>query len=138
MMNYGFAIKWAVMRAEKLHHPIDPETGGYRYRRDWHFDEALARRMGMPYSFFDGVHLEMMCVHPLTDWMGDDAFVKSLDFQVRRINIIGDINFIKGKVTKKYVENNENLVDVELTCENQDQLLTARGNASIRMVAKKT
>jgi acyl dehydratase len=138
MMNYGFAIKWAVMRGEKQHHPIDPRTGGYRYRRDWHFEESFAQQMGMPYPFLDGVHVEMMSVHPLTDWMGDDAFVKVIDFQNRRINIIGDINWLKGKVVNKRVDNCEHLVDVELWCENQDSLISAKGMASVRLEARQT
>ena len=92
--------------------------------------------MGMPYPFLDGVHIEMMCVHPLTDWMGDDAFVKVLDFQNRRINIIGDINWLKGRVVNKYIDNGEHLVDVELWCENQDGLVSARGTASVRLEAR--
>ena len=131
--NYAFAVKWAVMRHELPQHPIDPETGGYRYRRDWHVEDALARLMGMPYAFLDGVHAEMMLAHLVTDWMGDDGFVKILDFQNRRINIVGEINWLKGNVMKKYIENSEPLVDLDIWVENQDGLVVTKGTATVRL-----
>lgn len=135
-MDYAFAIKWAVMRTELQHHPIDPETGAYRYRRDWHIDEALARLMGMPYPFLDGVHAELLLTHLVTDWMGDDGFVKALDFQNRNIMIIGDVYWLKGEVTRKYVENGEHLVDLKLVQENQDGLVCAKGTATVRLISR--
>jgi acyl dehydratase len=75
--TYAFAIKWAAMRKHLQHHPIDPETGEYRFRRDWHYEDHAARLFGVPYANVGGIHNEMMLVHLVTDWMGDDAFVKS-------------------------------------------------------------
>lgn len=135
-MNYAFAVKWAVMRRELQHHPIDPETGGYRYRRDWHLEDPLAKMMGMPYAFMDGVHNEMILTQVLTDWMGDDGFVKVLDFQNRRINIMGDMNWLKGEVTEKYVENDEHLVDLKIWSENQDGHVNTKGTATVRLKSK--
>ncbi len=135
-MNIGFAIKWAVMRGELQQHPVDVETGGYRYRRDWHIDEAFAKQMGMPYGFMDGAHLEMILTHVITDWMGDDGFVKLLDYQVRRSNFIGEIDWLKGKVIKKYVENGEHLVDLDVWIENQDKLQIIKGLSTVKLISR--
>jgi len=135
-MNIGFAIKWAVMRHELQQHPLDVETGGYRYRRDWHIDEAFARQMGMPYGFMDGAHLEMILTHIVTDWMGDDGFVRVLDYQVRRSNFIGEINWLKGKVVKKYIENGEHLVDLDVWIDNQDNLTICKGLATVKLISR--
>lgn len=135
-MNYAFAVKWAVMRRQLQHHPIDPETGGYRYRRDWHLEEPLAKLMGMPYPFMDGVHNEMILTQVVTDWMGDEGFVKVLDFQNRRINIMGDINWLKGQVTKKYVADGEHLIDLKIWSENQEGYINTKGTATVRLKSK--
>jgi len=37
----------------------------------------------------------------ITNWMGDDVFLIPV-LRIRRFNVYGDIQFIKGKITKKY------------------------------------
>ncbi|MFC1942190.1 MaoC family dehydratase N-terminal domain-containing protein [Chloroflexota bacterium] len=67
----------------------------------------------------------------VTDWMGDDATLKKFSCQIRGPNMMGDINTIKGKVVKKYIENGEHLVDCELFCENQGGNVSAPGWATV-------
>lgn len=132
----AFAIKWAAMKEHLDNHPIDPETGDYRYRRDWHYDDKMARVMGMPYAFADGIQNEMAMSHLITNWMGDDGFVKIADFRNRRINILGDTSWMKGKVVKKYLEQGEHLVDLELRAENQDGKVHTTGTATVRLLSR--
>lgn len=139
---YAFAIKWAVMRKHLQHHPIDPETGEYRIRRDWHYEDHAAHLFGVPYANVGGIHNEMMLVHLVTDWMGDDAFVKSMDSQDRRMNFLGDMTWVKGKVARKFVENSatgggeEHLVDLDVWGENQDGVVHTKSNFIVRLVSK--
>jgi len=134
--TYAFAIKWAAIRDHLDHHPIDPETGEYHLRRDWHYEDATARAMGMPYAFADGFQNEMVLTHIITNWMGDDGFVKILDFRNRRINILGDMTWLKGKVVKKYVANGEHLVDLEVWGENQDRIIHTTAIATVRLISR--
>jgi acyl dehydratase len=133
---YAFAIKWAVMRKHLQHHPIDPETGEHRVRRDWHYEDHAARLFGVPLANVGGIHNEMMLVHAVTDWMGDDAFVKCMDSQDRRMNFLGDMTWVKGKVARKFVENDEHLVEVETWGENQDGVVHTRSNFMVRLVSR--
>jgi acyl dehydratase len=133
---YAFAIKWAMMRKHLQHHPIDPETGEYRVRRDWHYEDLCAQLMGFPFANAAGIHNEMMLVHGLTDWMGDDAWVKSMDSQDRRMNFFADMTWVKGKVARKFVENDEHLVDVEVWGENQDGVVHTKANFIVKLVSK--
>ncbi len=133
---YAFAIKWAVMRKHLQHHPIDPETGEHRIRRDWHYEDHAARLFGIPLANVGGIHNEMMLVHAVTDWMGDDAFVKTMDSQDRRMNFLGDMTWVKGKVVRKFVEHDEHLVDVEVWGENQDGVVHTRANFIVRLVSR--
>lgn len=134
--SYSFAIKWAAMRKHLQHHPIDPETGDYRFRRDWHYSDRAARLFDIPYANVAGIHNEMMLVHLITDWMGDDALVKSMDSQDRRMNFLGDMTWVKGKVARKYVQNNEHLVDLDVWGENQDGVVHTKSTAIVKLISK--
>jgi acyl dehydratase len=72
----------------------------------------------------------------LTDWMGDDGTLKKYSCQVRHPSVIGDINFVKGKVKGKRIENGEHLVDCEIWVENQAGLVTAPGLASVALPSR--
>lgn len=134
--NYAFAIKWTFMKSALENYPIDPETGEHRYRRDWHFDDRVARLMGVPYAFQIGKYSEVLLAHLVTNWMGDDGFVKMLDFQLRNINIMGNMNWLKGRVARKYFENGEPLVDLEIWSENQDGMLITKGMATVKLLSR--
>ena len=133
---YAFAIKWAMMRNHLQHHPIDPQTGEYRVRRDWHYEDLCAQLVGFPLANAAGIHNEMMLVHAVTDWMGDDAWVKSMDSQDRRMNFLGDMTLVKGKIARKLVENGEHLVDLEVWGENQDGVIHTKANFIVNLVSK--
>jgi len=133
---YAFAIKWAAMRNHLPTHPIDSETGEYRFRRDWHYQDSAARMFGVPFANVGGIHNEMMLVHLITDWMGDDGFVKSVDGQDRRMNFFGDMTWVKGKVSRKFVRDGEHLVELEVWGENQDGVIHTKQTAIVKLVAK--
>jgi len=133
--NSSFAIKYAVMKAEIKNYPIDPETGNYRYRRDWHFEDSIARVMNVPYAFQIGKFSEMILCHIITDWAGDDGFVKVFDCQLRSISIMGDMVWLKGKVVKKYESNGEHLVDLDVWSENQDKRIIVKATATVRLTS---
>ena len=52
--------------------------------------------------------------HLLTNWMGDDGFLKSMHVELRRFNVVGDTTWCKGKITGKRVEDGERLVDMDI------------------------
>ncbi|GAA5003831.1 FAS1-like dehydratase domain-containing protein [Streptomyces hyderabadensis] len=134
--TYAFAIKWAAMRGHLQHHPVDPETGEHRFRRDWHYEDHAARLFGVPYANVGGIHNEMMLVHLVTDWMGDDGFVRSMDSQDRRMNFLGDATWVKGRVTRKYVEDGDHLVDVHVWGENQDGVVHTKADVVVKLVCR--
>jgi acyl dehydratase len=72
--------------------------------------------MGILMTTF-GTQMDAMLGHLITNWMGDDGFLKSFDTQFRIINPRDDANWCKGKVIKKYVQNGERLVDIAVWIE---------------------
>jgi len=133
---YAFAIKWAAMRNHLHHHPQDPETGEHRFRRDWHYEDHAAQLFGVPYANAGGIHNEMMLVHLVTDWMGDDGFVRWMDSQDRRMNFLGDATWVKGRVARKFVENGERLVELDVWAENQDGQKHTTAKVGVRLISR--
>lgn len=134
---YAYAIKWAVIRNNRDHHPIDPETGEYILRRDWHYTDHAAHLFGYPYANSAGIQNEMMLVQAITDWMGDDGFVVSMDSQDRKMVFFGDMTYVKGKVGRKFVdENGEHLVELNVWGENQDHVVHTKADVIIKLPAK--
>jgi hypothetical protein len=134
---YAFAIKWAAMRKHLQTHPIDPETGEHRFRRDWHYSDRAAQMFGSPLANAGGIHNEMMLVQSVTDWMGDDGFVVSMDSQDRRFNFFGDSTWVKGHVGRKFVdESGQRLVELEVRAENQDGDVHTQAKVTVKLVSR--
>jgi hypothetical protein len=134
--SYAFAIKWATIRGHLQHHPIDDETGEYRLRRDWHYDDHAARLCGATLANVPGIHSEMMLVHIVTDWMGDDGFVKSIDSQDRRMVYLGDMTWVKGRVKRKFVEDGQHLVELDVWGETQDGEVHTKSAYIVKLISK--
>jgi len=133
---YAFAIKWAAMREHIQHHPVDPETGENLFLRDWHYTDHAAQIRGYPIANAAGAHIEMMLVHVVTDWMGDDGFVKSMDSQIRRMLFFGDMTYVKGTVEKKYVdEDGDHVVAISVKGVNQDGVTHTAADFVVKLVS---
>jgi len=98
--------------------------------------EATQKRAGLENASDYGPQRICWMGQFLTDWMGDDGTLKKFSAQIRHPNIIGDSNVIKGKITNKYVNDDEHLVDCEMWVENQSGLVTAPGQATIALPSK--
>lgn len=72
----------------------------------------------------------------LSNWMGDDGFVRKLSVSLRRPNIFGDVSWCRGRVIDKRVEEDTHLVDVELAVVNQLDETTATGTAVVALPAR--
>ena len=137
----AFAMKWhssqmrkkAAKKAGQTDMPArtDPDTGAPRYGNP-HI--AYSPEYGGSIAF--GAQTEGVLAKLVTNWMGDDGFVKKLNCQMRRIWLFGHILWLNGKVTRKYIEDGEHLVDMELTGENQDGLLVMPVSATVRLDAR--
>lgn len=77
-------------------------------------DSDLARAVGVPAAYDYGPERISWLGNLVTDWMGDDAFLKRLNVQVRRHNIIGDLTTCEGTVAKVWHEGGENLVELSV------------------------
>src|SRR3546814_20210891 len=72
----------------------------------------------------------------MTDWMGDDGFLRRLNVRVRDHNLLGDATWCKGTVTAKRVEEGQAIVSADIWCENQRGARTAVGSAEVVLTPK--
>ena len=94
-----------------------------------HWETEMARRVGVPEAYDYGPERFSWLTHYMTNWIGDAGFLKRLSCQIRRHNPVGDTLYITGEITRKYIADGENLVDVALSAVNQDGERSAIGHA---------
>ena len=74
---------------------------------------------------------ETWLIHLCTDWMGDDAWLWKLDCEFRRFNYVGDTQWLRGRVVRKYLADGDRpAVDLDLEAANQRGELTTPGHAT--------
>jgi acyl dehydratase len=98
-----------------------------------HFEDDLAIATGniAPYDY--GPQREGWMAHVVTDWMGDDGFVRAFHAQLRKFNYLGDLTECKGVVESTRTEGTLNLVRVTLTGEDHRGRTTCVGWADVAL-----
>jgi acyl dehydratase len=87
----------------------------------------------MPGPFDNGV-MRFAWVAPLvTNWMGDNGFLRKLYVQVRTPNIYGDTTWYRGKIVEKTVEDGKGIVRLDITGVNQVGITTTQGRAEVML-----
>lgn len=102
--------------------------------QDWyplHFDPAFAAKAGYSDVFMNTGFIQAALVRVVTDWMGDDGFLKRLYFEMRRQQRPGDTMVCKGRVTGKYLRNDQGYVDLDVWAENEREGVTTPGKATV-------
>lgn len=110
---------------------IDSTTGQIDVPELVHMEPTRAQEIGVPGAYDYGAQRISWLGHLLTNWVGDDGFVWKLHGELRRFNIIGDTTWCKGRVTRKYVDNDDHRVDIECWGENQRGEVTMPGWATV-------
>lgn len=98
-----------------------------------HWEEEFALRVGAPGAYDYGPERCSWLTHHLTNWMGDDGFLRRAVSKIRRHNPEGDMLFIKGKVIRKFVEAGRHLVEIEQEARNQDAELSVLGSGIVEL-----
>jgi len=98
-----------------------------------HHDPAFAREAGHETIFVNTAFIRGCLCRLLTDWMGPDGFLKTLRFQMRRPNFLGETIHCRGRVSRKRPEG---LVEIEVWLENKDHGVTASGSAGVVLPAR--
>ncbi|MEL0020459.1 MAG: MaoC family dehydratase N-terminal domain-containing protein [Rickettsiales bacterium] len=98
-----------------------------------HWEEEFALEVGAPGAYDYGPERCSWLTHHMTNWMGDDGFLRNATSKIRRHNPAGDMLFIKGKVKRKYIEDGRHLVEIEQEAHNQDDELSILGSGVVEL-----
>ena len=101
-----------------------------------HWDEAFALEVGAPGAYDYGPERCSWLTHHLTNWIGDDGFLRQSSCQLRRHNPDGDVVLIDGTVTRKYVENGKHLVAIKQNAMTHRNELSATGSAVVELPSR--
>jgi acyl dehydratase len=101
-----------------------------------HWEEDFALEVGAPGAYDYGPERCSWLTHHMTNWMGDDGFLRKATCKIRRHNPEGDMLFIKGKVKRKFIEDGRHLVEIEQEARNQDDELSVLGTGIVELVSR--
>jgi len=120
----GFDMKLDATRMVK-------QVSGSQDFYEVHHDTAFARAGGHRDIFYNTGFTRACLGRLLTDFVGDDGWVKKLRFEMRRMNMNGDTMRIRGRVVAKRPESSE--VDIELWAENDREGVTTPASATVTL-----
>jgi acyl dehydratase len=115
---------------------LDPATGVTHHGTEFHILDSVAQAVGMPQAVHYGVMSRQTAARCVTNWMGDDGFIKSFHWRHLGHFYHGDTIICRGKVTDKRVENGEHLVDISLRVENMRGYIAVPAVATVSLLSK--
>lgn len=101
-----------------------------------HWEPEFAHMVGAPGAYDYGPERCSWLTHHLTNWMGDDGFLRRATCKIRRHNPEGDLLFITAKVTGKRVEGGRHLIDIAQEAHNQDAELSVLGAGTVELPSR--
>jgi len=136
----GKSVSWRTHMAhnrDSWKNMIDPESGLPDFTH-WHLTDAAAQRLGMPRANGLGMQMRAWLGRMISNWMGDDGFIKKMGDQLRGVLYRDSLALCKGKVVKKYVQEGEHLVDLSITLEDHDgKFMIPNGSATVVLPSRK-
>ena len=96
-----------------------------------HFDKDFAQKFGFKAVLVHGRLKAAFLGQLITDWIGDEGVLKKLTCQYRGNDFPGDDICVKGKVTNKYIKDEEHYVECEIWTENPQGERTTPGTATV-------
>lgn len=118
MAAHGVAI--AAYRKHPAWAFRDPNTKALEPIFAVHYNKQAAKAMGLPEAYDVGLQRHCWGIHLITNWMGNDAWLKRSYAEYRKFVYLSDVVRLKGKITKKYVDSEgDYCVDIERHAVNQ-------------------
>jgi len=115
----------------------DPYTYAMEPVYSVHYNNAAAKAVGLPYPYDVGAQRQCWLIHLLTNWMGDEGWLKKNYAQYRRFVYLSDVVKFQGKVTDKYIDDDgEYCVDIETHGINQRDEDTIPGHSTVVLPSK--
>ena len=101
-----------------------------------HWEPEFALMVGAPGAYDYGPERCSWLTHHLTNWMGDDGFLRRATCKIRRHNPEGDLLFIDGSVVRVFEEDGRHLVEIEQIAHNQNGELSVLGSGIVELPSR--
>ena len=96
-----------------------------------HYDKDFALENKLPGIIVHGRLTASMLGQAITDWIGEEGWLKKFACQFRGMNLPNSDIYVKGKVTRKYKEDGCCCVDCQVWAENDRGETTTPGTATV-------
>jgi len=101
-----------------------------------HYDKDYAQAVGLPTVIVHGPFKCALLARLMTEWIGEPGVLRKIACQHRGMNVPGEILICKGRVSRKYIDGGENLVECEVWVENQEGKISAPGRATVSLPSR--
>ena len=101
-----------------------------------HYDKDFAQSTGLSGVIVHGRLKSSILAQLLTDWIGEEGTIRKISVQHRGMDFPGEQLTCKGRVTRKYIEDGEHLVECEIWTENPRGERTAPGSAVVSLPSR--
>ena len=98
-----------------------------------HYDHNFAKATGLENIIVHGALKHAFLGQLLHDWIGNEGSIKKVGCSYRGMDFPDQDIQCKGIVTRKYEENGEKLVDLEIWTENPQGQRTSPGVATVQL-----
>jgi len=120
----GFGGAYSVPLRNYMKHPAwgyrDLEVKCWNSMASVHWDPKTAKAAGLPYAYVLGRAEQSWVIHSLTNWMGDEGWLKRCYAEYRRFIFFSDVVWLGGTVIEKHVdEDGDYCVKMETNAMNQ-------------------
>ena len=110
----------------------DKQTAAMEPVYSVHYNKSVANAVGLPYPYDVGAQRQCWLFHLLTNWIGDEGWIKRNYAEYRKFVYLSDAVWFTGKVTRKYIdEEGEYCVDIETHGFNQRGEDTIPGHSTV-------
>ena len=101
-----------------------------------HYDKDYAQANGLPGVIIHGALKMAFLAQLVTDWIGEWGTLKKFSVQYRGMDVPGDTLTCKGRVTRKWTEDGQHLVEAEIWLENGKGERTTPGSAVVALPSR--
>lgn len=130
------AGRWGFLDVLKASHAqsVNPALNFPVKYSQQHEDFNLAAGRGMPAPFDNGVMRFAWVAPMVTNWMGDNGFLRKLDVQVAAPGLYGDVTTYEAVVSGK--DETNGIVTLDITGTNQTGQVSTKGTALVELPRK--
>ncbi len=131
-----------IAMSDYLKHPAsafrDPKTSALETIYSVHYNKEAANASGLPYPYDTAVQRHCWLMHFLTNWMGDEGWLKRSYAKFSGVVYLSDAVRIRGNVSKKYIDEKEECcVEIKSNATNQRGEKVMPGKSIVILPSKK-